>query len=102
MSLRVRAAAGVAVAVVAAGIGWPVMVGHTAVTLPFVQPAPVMTAPAQPPPPTVTPAAAPAAPVTVNPGVITAMVRGRMLRCTLDPGPDDYLCPDPASTTSRG
>lgn len=45
--------------------------------------APVITAPA--------PAPAPVT-VTVNPATITALVRGRQVHCTLDPGPGDYLC----------
>lgn len=84
-------AGGVLVAVTV-GFGIPVLSEHSPVTTPLVDTTPVMTTPPQPPPTTDPPAPTPPAPVTVAPATITAMVRGRMMRCTLNPGPDDYLC----------
>lgn len=122
MNGTIRAAAAVVVAAAVTGLGWPVLAAHTHAgsrpVAPLVAP---LVAPAPPAPavmttlPTATPAPAPTAdagtsdapdtsdaPVTSAPSAVTAHIRGRAVRCAIDPGlgPDNYLCPDPP--TSKG
>lgn len=116
MNGKIRAAAAVVVAVVATGLGWPVLTAPAhagsrpvaplvALLVAPAPPAPaVMTAP-PPVPPAPAPTAdadTPDAPVTSAPSAVTAHIRGRAVRCAIDPGlgPDNYLCPDPP--TSKG